>query len=331
MSQAQQSGHALIRHQEVGNAFEGVYYVESVFVKQTVQKKDYSDLMLRDRSGGRNVKYWGVVPGLTKGDWVYVSAVVEEYMGNPSLIAKNIEKTDVPEDLSEYLPVYDDSDDHAGRFDAIRKELAELETKMGDSTAGMLVDEVYGNAAFFERFVAAPGSARPHYGRQGGLLACTVRVAEACQKMAGSYGLGDQEKAVLLASALLFRVGSIDAFEFKDCMPAFTKRGLMLGVGNLTMTRVSSALKRVVAALSKEKKVPDQEVVIRVLHAVSSHDARCVIPMTKEAMVLSAAYRADSEMVDAMDFIANDQNVAEEFTAWDPSMARKYYTGPRAV
>ncbi len=27
--------------------------------EQTVQKKDFMDLMLRDKSGVRNVKYWG--------------------------------------------------------------------------------------------------------------------------------------------------------------------------------------------------------------------------------------------------------------------------------
>jgi 23S rRNA maturation-related 3'-5' exoribonuclease YhaM len=328
---AQTNGHALIRHQGVGDSFEGVYYVESVFVKQTVQKKDYSDMMLRDRSGARNVKYWGVVQDLAKGDWVFASAVVEEYMGNPSVVSKNVEKTDVPDDLSEYIPVYDDSDDNAGRFDNTRKALAELEKKTDDDTPGLLVDEVYRDAKFFDKFTAAPGSARPHYGRQGGLLASTVRVADACVRMAESYGLDDKERSVLMASALLFRIGAIDAFEFKDCMPAQTKRGMLLGIGNLTMTRVSSALRRVVAAQSKAGKTPDNEVFLRVLHAVSSFDARCVLPMTKEAMVLSAAYRADSEMVDAMDFIANDQNVVEDFTAWDPTMGRKYYTGPRSV
>jgi len=94
---------------------------------------------------------------------------------------------------------------------------------------------------------------------------------------------------------------------------------------------VSSALKRVVAALSKDGKVPDQDTVIRILHAVASYDARCVAPMTKEAMVLSSAYRNDSEMVDAMDFIANDQNPSEEFTAYDPSTGRRYYVGVRGA
>ena len=84
-----------------------------------------------------------------------------------------------------------------------------------------------------------------HYGRRGGLLANTVRVADLCAKTAGSYELEEQERIVLIAASLLFRIGAIDAFEFTDCMSVETKRGILLGINNLTMTRVSSALKRV--------------------------------------------------------------------------------------
>jgi 23S rRNA maturation-related 3'-5' exoribonuclease YhaM len=231
-------GHALIRHQEIGTTFEGVYYVESLFVKKTIQDKDYTDLMLRDRSGARPVKYWGVLKDVVKGDYVYISASVGEYMGNASIVAKNVEKSGVPEDMSDYIPIYDDSEGNATRFDSLRSKLAELEVESGDPTPGMMVDEVYKNATFFEKFVVAPGSARPHYGRQGGLLAGTVRTAEACLSMADFYSLDAGEKAIMLASSLLMRIGAIDAYEFRNCMPAVTKRGMMLGMVNLTMTRV---------------------------------------------------------------------------------------------
>jgi 23S rRNA maturation-related 3'-5' exoribonuclease YhaM len=329
---AQANGHQLIRHQEKGMSFEGVYYVESAYVKQTVQKKDYTDFMLRDKSGSRNVKYWGKVDGVTKGCFVFISAIVDDYQGNPSIVAKNVEKADEPTDMSDYLPVYDDNgpSKNADRFDNIRATLAEIEIRSGNTTAGLIVDEIYKNSAFFGKFIAAPGSARPHYGCQGGLLANTVRVAEASLSGAEAYGLNDQERAILIASALLARIGAIDAFEFQNCMPAITKRGILLGINNLTMTRIASALKRIVAALKKENLAPiDQEVAVRIMHAVTSHEGACVQPMTKEAMVLHASYQTDAQVVDALDFIETDANKTEEFTAYDPAMGRKYYTGPR--
>ena len=327
----QTQGHALIGHQDIGDSFSGVYYVESVYVKKTVQNKDYSDFMLRDRSGARNAKFWGVIQNVAKGDFLFISAVVEEYMGNPSIIAKNAEKADIPADMTNYIPVYDDSEKYAERFDTIRKELAEMEKSTGGELAGLLVDEVYNNSTFFQKWISAPGSSKPHYGRQGGLLANTVRVADACFRAMDADGLNEQEKVVMVAASLLCRIGGIDAFEFQDCMPVMTKKGKLLGIGNLTMTRVSSALKRVNAAMTKANKPIDQEVMIRILHAIASHDSQSVMPMTKEAMRLGSAYRSDAEMVEAMDFIANDQNMSEEFTAYDPSMKRRYYTGIRAV
>jgi 23S rRNA maturation-related 3'-5' exoribonuclease YhaM len=326
MAQAPQE-HQPIAHVNVGDTFSGVYYVESVFVRKTKQNKDFQDYTLRDKSGSRFVKYWGVIDGITKGDFVFISANVEEYMGNPSIIAKNIAKEQTPQDLANYIPAFEDTDKYAEAFDRIIDTLKQIEAASGDDTAGRLVAEVYGNGAFFSKFTLAPGSARPHYGRQGGLLANTVRVAEQAIKTAESYGLTDQERAILVASAILCRIGAIDAYEFQDCLPVETKKGVLLGINNLTMTRVSSALKRVVSELAKAGQVPNQETVMRLLHAISSYSGNCMRPMTKESLILASVFRMDAEMVDAIEFIQNDVNVVEEFTAYDPALGRRYYTG----
>lgn len=328
MAQAQQvQEHQPIAHVNVGDVFSGVYYIENVFIKKAKNNKDYQDFTLRDKSGSRFVKYWGVVDGVGKGDFVFVAANVEDYMGNPSIIAKNVEKENPPTDMSNYIPAYENGDKHAESFDKIRELLKQTEADAGDETAGKIVDEVYGNGAFFNKFVMAPGSARPHYGREGGLLANTVRVADQCIKTAESYDITSQEKAILIASALLCRIGVIDTFEFQDCLPVETKKGILLGVNNLTMTRVSSALKRVVAEMAKTKTAPNQETVMRLFHAISSYNENCMKAMTKEAMILSSVYRMDATMVDAIEFIENDVNMAEEFTAYDPALGRRYYTG----
>jgi hypothetical protein len=71
--------------------------------------------------------------------------------------------------------------------------------------------------------------------------------------------------------------------------------------------------------------------VVRILHAVTSHDGNGgVKPMTKEALILNSAFTHDAQIVNVVDFIENDTNVTEEFTAYDPSAGRKYYTGVRA-
>jgi len=152
-------------------------------------------------------------------------------------------------------------------------------------------------------------------------------VAEKVYEDGRSYGLSPYEISLALSAALLSRIGGIDAYCFVDCSAQETKMGALLGMNNLTMTRVSSALKRVVARMAKEKKKPSQDAVVRLLHAISSCHENGVAAMTKEAMVLAAAYRIDSEMVHAIDFMAQDVNDADDFTAFDPVLRRRYYTG----
>jgi len=320
-------GHELIGQQKVGDSFSGTYYVESVFIKKTVQKKDYSDFVLKDKSGSRSVKFWGVVDEVTKGDFVFIAANVEEYHGNPSIVAKNVEKSDAPEELDDYMPVHANAEENAEKYDVLHDALKELSVKTEDETAIMIVDEVYGNNTFFGKFVHAPGSDKSHYGVVGGLLANTVRLAEKAFDDGTMYGLSSYELMVVLASALLSRIGGIDAYTFVDCSAQETKMGTLLGMNNLTMTRVSSALKRVVARMSKEKKKPSQDTVMRMLHAISSCQENGVLSMTKEAMALSSAYRLDKEMVHAMDFVEDDMNDSEDFTAYDPTLRRRFYTG----
>ena len=139
--------------------------------------------------------------------------------------------------------------------------------------------------------------------------------------------MSDTEKSVMLAAALLCRVGAADAYDFEDCMPVLTKRGILLGMPNLTMTRVSSALRRVVSSAKADGKTVIQDTVLRVLHTIVAANKTCgVEAMTKEAMVLQGVVELDADVVDALDFMDSDVN-EDEFTAYDPRLRRRYYRG----
>lgn len=322
----QDTKHCFIAHQEIGDAFSGVYYVEQIYVKLTQQGKEYTDMMLRDRSGSRNVKIWTRLDEIEKGNWIFISALVEGYHGSASIIAKNVEKEEEPDNLGNYIPVYQDVESLVIRFDELKEEMVRLSDVVGDKTCVRLVDQVYRSSKLFSKFIECPGSSRPHYGCVGGLLANTVRVTDAAFRMSEQYALTEMETMILLAAGLIHRIGTIDTYEFVDCMPVITKSGHLLGVSNLTLTRVAEALKRTVKHAQENDLEVNSDVFLRVLHAVLSYDELFVKPMTKEALVLSAAYRGDRDVVDAMDFIDEDLN-GDEFTAYDSKNQRRYYTG----
>lgn len=313
--------HTLIQHVQRGDQFEGVYYVQAAPQKLTTNGKKYTDFMLRDKSGGRNVKFWGVVDGLGVGDFVFVSARVEDYLGNPSIVASNAEKVAAPDDLADYIAVFEGAEKYAERFDVLREMLKEKSANESDdvATPSQLVEEAFGNGTSFQRFVILPASLGAYYGRQGGLLASTVRVADTALGLAEHVDLSRRERLYLVAGALLYRLGGIDAYDFKDCMPAETTRGVLLGVGALTVQRISSVIRRAMASVTLEG-----EAVTRVLHAVVAANGM-VAAATKDAMLLEHAVRVDFETSEAFDFIAADVNEAQDFTAYDPKTRRRYY------
>lgn len=320
--------HPLIAHQEIGSEFSSVYYVERAHIRQTVHGKDYTDMMLRDKSGSRPVKYWGTVKGLDKGCFVYVSANVEEYQGSPSIIARNIEITDQPDDLSDYIPVYEGSDKLAEDFDTLRRNLADMEASLSHKTCSMLIDEAYSSGSFFEKFCKCPGSDGAKYGCSGGLLARVVRISRQVFNSADFYDMDEEEKCVVLTAGLLCYIGAADSYDFEQCVPVRTNRGLLLGIPVMTMTRVNAAARRVMKSAKENNTELDNDVMLRILHSivVGSGD-ESVKPMTKEAMLLSGVAQTDAEVADAQDFIENDVNDDEEFTAYDPRLGRRYYTG----
>jgi len=321
--------HPLITHQEIGTSFVGTYYIEAAFVKSGKNKKDFTELTLRDKSGSRVCRYWGLIAGAKKGCFVYVEATVEYYMGAPSIVVNRIEIKDAPSDTSNYIAVCDDLDKHVSTILKVREWLKQTEASCSGSVVGKVVDDVYSDD-FYKRFLTTPGSVKPFYGRQGGLLANTARVVEQCSNISGSYSLRPDEKLILTAAALLFRVGAIDVYEFRDCMPAETDKGVLLGMNNMTMNKLFISVRKVLAEETKANRAIDSDGVFRLMHAASAYtNSHLLRPMTKEAIILAAAYRMDNELVEAIEFMANDTNTSEKFTAYDPAFGRRYYVGKR--
>lgn len=314
----------MIQHVQIGDKFSGVYYVEQVYTKKTVNNSDYMDMTLRDRSGRAFVKCWDVVPDVARGKFVSIEANAEDYRGSRSIIAKSVVPlAEAPSDLSHYIPVTETIDADAERLDGFRKRVCDLADSSKDQTCPLVLDETFSSAKMASRFCEGPGGIGPHYGRRGGLLLQTVKLAEMSFNIGSANNLSDGELCLLLAASLLCRVGAVEAYHFADCMPAETTVGTLMGVDMLTAHRLMMVIKRLAGGKSNEAGVRAQTA-RRLVHAVVSCREVDVKPMTKEALVLAQAYRADSELVASFDFIEQDENDGEEFTAFDPFKRRRY-------
>lgn len=311
--------HFFVSSLKIGDSFAGIYYVESVQIRKTSKGGDFTDAVIRDKTGRVSIKQWASPKtGIEKGIYAYVEGAVQEYAGKPSIVVHTFNPAEKPSDLTDYIAVSEGVEYTVVRFNTFLEAV-----KNGAPTVAAVVADVFGNAAFMEKFVSAPDGVNPHYGKVGGLVSHVTRLCEVCERMVKDYALDETESSVLLGAVLLCRIGAVEAFEFVDCMPVTTKKGYLLGVCNLSMSRTTVALRR---ASGETNGKFDSELAVRLLHAVASCEGG-IPPQTKEAVSLNAACRVDTEVVNAMDFIAADQNENDEFTAFDGLTQRRFYKG----
>jgi 3'-5' exoribonuclease len=313
------SAHQLIKHVEVGQDFEGVYYVESVQQKVAKNGNVYADIALRDKSGRTYARYWSSVKKVKKGDYVAVHANVEEYMGAKQVVIREMLRVDSPDDMTNLISHCKTLEQDKGRFADLLKSLQEHDV---EGTCFAVADRIFGDTEFFQNFVSVPCSVVPHYGCVGGLLHHTVRTTDMALCVSRHYDFDDFERCILIAAGLLHRIGAVDSYTIEGCSPIETTKGILLTTELLTVKRVTAAAHTVLG----EEKVMMSDTVVRLMHAIASHGG-LVKAMTKEAMVLSEICRTDANVVSAFDFIAQDPNDNDEFTAWDSTKKRRYFKG----
>jgi len=316
--------HQFIKRVNVGDSFSGVYYLERVDVKEAKNGNRYSDFLLRDKSGSVSARFWGVEKDVKKKTFVDISANTDEYLGKPQIVIQRIDPEEEPSNLEDYIPKSETSDKDAGTFDDMMERVEELCEESGNNTPILIIQEIFNKSNFFNKFTTAPSSGRPHYGREAGLLKQTANVAKMAEVIGSNYNLDSNERAILLASAMMHKIGSVDAYGFENLIPVETVKGALQGLKTLTTNRVFTAWKM----LTRKNKDVDDETFDRIMHALSTcSDSYSNKPMTKEAIVLSEAYRADSTIVESFDFIEGDESTDEDFTAYDSLRRRRYFKG----
>jgi 23S rRNA maturation-related 3'-5' exoribonuclease YhaM len=318
------SEHVMIRNVEVGDTFSGVYYLEKSFIRTAKNGNNFSDLTLRDKSGSVFARFWGEVN--ESGCWVEISANVGEYQGAKSIVVQNIAVCEEPEDMSDYVPVSDTMDADKEMLSELIEVVTEYDKEAKNDTCSAILADIFRNG-FLKKFEQSPASSFPSYGRIVGLLSYTVAVSKSVQSTSQQFGFTAQEKAVAIAAALLHRIGAAYAFDIVDCAPKETDRGVLIGSLNIGLSKLMNAVNRINHARKDSDEKLDETISDRIMHAMVSAEPNGIKPMTREAIVLNGAVSVVRELSDASDFISNDFNKAETFTAHDPITKRRYFKG----
>jgi 3'-5' exoribonuclease len=325
------SKHVLIKHVKRGDSFSGIYFLDKLFHRIAKTGSTYADLVLGDKSGTQFVRFWGKVENASPGDFVSISANVEEYMGQPQIVAQSVKRVESPANMTDYIAKIPNRKELLERFNELLAEVHRICDETGDQMCRRLLDSMFSDDHIMEKFKDAPFSTWPHYGMRGGLLEHSVRTTEIAVEIAKRMRIKEPNIAVLITAGLLHKIGAIDCYEFKGCVPLKSSTGILVGPNANTLSYIFSTIQSVIEKEDEEEELSPEsaETARRVLHVIASHDVHDdsgVVPLTEEALVFMEAYRTDTTLAEAVDFIDKDEN-REKFSAYDPFLKRQYYKG----
>lgn len=209
--------------------------------------------------------------------------------------------------------------------DELVGELRELVASVKDRALGAVLRNIFGDAAFMERFKVCPASQMYHHAYLGGLLEHTVSVASLCRSLANLYPHADSD--LLVTGALLHDIGKVEELEFTTSIE-YTDDGRMLG-------HVLLGERRVHAAVNALGPLVSRGLASRLSHILLAHHGELEWGSPKRPCVLEALILHHADNLDAKTagFIAASAPASLAEEAWTDSgnLFRRPLWAPRAV
>ncbi|MCQ2814999.1 MAG: HD domain-containing protein [Bacilli bacterium] len=247
----------------------------------------YLSLELRDSSGSIGGKKWDASEEddniFVIGNVVEVTFTVILYNGNLQLkvlSGKVIDRNNI--DLDKFVqhpPI---------STEELTKQYNELVKSIKNETCTKLLN--YFTNKFIDKLFIHPAAASIHHEYKSGLVMHSVTMAKIADYLCTIYK--DVDRELLVTGALLHDMGKIIELE-GEVVYKYSLEGKLLGHISIMTSEIRSA--------AKELKL-DDEIVILLEHMVLSHHGQLefgspVMPLTKEALLLSMIDNLDSKMV----------------------------------
>ncbi len=254
---------------------------------------EYVGLKLKDRSGMIDAKIWNNLIHLKDrfeaGDFVRITGESNFYNDNWQVIIKDLERLDEQDvDKRAFLPSTQKD------LDSLQAELLGLIDSVKHPGLKRLLEEIFTDESFFDRFVHAPAAKSMHHAYVGGLLEHTISVAKIASMISKNYM--DIDKELLVTAALLHDIGKV--YELDPVTFNYTTEGKLLGHIIIGYTVIQNTIEK--------QNILKEETKINLLHCILSHHGEYEYgspkkPKTKEAVLLHLIDMLDSRMQPVID------------------------------
>lgn len=259
---------------------EGFALVKSCDKKTTQRGAVYLDIMLADKEGTVNAKFWDykedmeIFPANTL---VKVRGQMTVFNGNDQLRVERIRRA-VDADgvnISDYVP----SAEYTGEY--MLSEIRKTVSSFSDGDLKRLTEYILDKNG--EKLMFFPAAFKLHHAFRGGLLMHTLSLVRIAQRVCEVYPFVNRD--LLLCGAILHDIAKLDEFDVSDTGIAsgYTVKGELIGHLVLGAMKIEQA--------AKELSVPEEKTVL-IEHMLISHHGipeygAAVRPRTLEAELLS--------------------------------------------
>lgn len=274
----------------IGDKIIGTYAVKNKSLQSFKNKSgQFLSLVLGDASGELKAVMWDGAEAAAElfqsGEAVTVRAKVEEYRGQKQLVIDKLKKADENElEAAELLAVT--SRDPG----TMRTTLVELIESVDEPHLRALLDAIFGDDEFLDRFCKAPGAKGLHHAFVGGLLEHTLGVCHVLGAVVEAHP--ELNRDLLITGALLHDLGKTEELATGMSID-YTDKGRL--VGHIVMTD-----RTVTRAMEDIEGFPE-DLANRLTHLLLSHHGQKeygapVQPMTAEACALHYADNLDAHV-----------------------------------
>lgn len=268
-----------------GTVLDSVSFLIKDAIKIDRDTGSYMNLVLQDSTGTIDAKKWKATDEdaklLEPGKVIILSGRVNTYMDKMQLIIDRYFVTNEqnPEEFCMISPI---------PFDELNEKFRNFVRSVKVNDLKMILNEVF--RRYSMQFLAYPAAVKNHHEFYHGLLHHSVSMCEIADSIASHYK--DVNRDLLISGCLLHDIGKL--FELSGVVATkYTTEGNLLGHLTIGM----SLIREIAKELDIKSDYP-----ILLEHMILSHHGKleygaCVLPETREALLLSMIDDMDAKMM----------------------------------
>lgn len=300
------------------------FAVQKKEIRQRKDGRNFISLLLADKTGSIPAVMWDnvelYVNNFNENDIVNIVGTVSKYDSKRQVTVNtigNCEKEQI--NINDFIP--------QGNFDIeeLWKRFRNLLNTVNDKHLKILIEKIFDDEAFADKFKKAPAAIILHHGYIGGLLEHTLSITSLCSELAEKY---NANRDILVTAAALHDIGKVEELNVANRI-SYSDEGRFIG----HLAIADSLIKEKISSIDDFP----HELEMFIRHCILSHHGElewgsAKRPKTIEALILHHADNLDAKITAYRQAVEKYKGSAKNGARWTDSrniFGRNLFIPPR--